>query len=463
MVFAETAYTWRKKVTREGYGPLRHWMQAHVFAGLVGPYLVLLHTAFQFRGLAGVLALMVLVVVASGVVGRFAYTAVPKVPSARRARGGCSPSGGCCTCPSPRPCSCWPPCTWPARCTTPPSCADPPVRFSSSLTRWALGAAAVAAVAVLAAWVATGGGVLSPGRLHAGRAGGGTMGGVASHAELSRQCAKCHAPPLGDGRMADRCLACHVDVRAELGDSAQLHGILPDGSQCLRCHVEHRGPTAVLTDFSGEGFAHERLGFSLAAHRELAGGGAVHLLQLPRGGNLPLRRGALRAVPRATTRRRSRPRTCGTGGAPAPPATTAWTASPPSATTRVAFRLTGRHVPVPCASCHTPVRALAAFADAPATCVGCHRAGRSAPRPVRHRLRRLPQPRRLERRGLRPHLPAGPRGRGRDRVPHLPPGDAQLPHLHLLRLPRRAGDAGRAHRRRVPRHRQLRRLPRHRP
>ncbi len=86
MVFAETAYTWRKKVTREGYGPLRHWMQAHVFAGLVGPYLVLLHTAFQFRGLAGVLALMVLVVVASGIVGRFAYTAVPRRPDAPGAR-----------------------------------------------------------------------------------------------------------------------------------------------------------------------------------------------------------------------------------------------------------------------------------------------------------------------------------------------------------------------------------------
>jgi hypothetical protein len=86
MIVAETAYTWRKKVTREGYGPLRYWMQAHVFAGLVGPYLVLLHTSFQFRGLAGVLALMVLAVVASGVAGRFVYTAVPKVPGAPGAR-----------------------------------------------------------------------------------------------------------------------------------------------------------------------------------------------------------------------------------------------------------------------------------------------------------------------------------------------------------------------------------------
>ena len=78
MLFAETGYTWRKNVRREGYGPMRHWLQAHVFTGLVGPYLVLLHTSFRFRGLAGVTALLVLVVVASGIVGRFAYTAVPK-------------------------------------------------------------------------------------------------------------------------------------------------------------------------------------------------------------------------------------------------------------------------------------------------------------------------------------------------------------------------------------------------
>lgn len=87
MMFAETGYTWRKNVHRQGYGPLRRWMQAHVFTGLVGPYLVLLHTAFEFRGLAGVTALLVLVVVASGLVGRFAYTAVPKVAGGAPERG----------------------------------------------------------------------------------------------------------------------------------------------------------------------------------------------------------------------------------------------------------------------------------------------------------------------------------------------------------------------------------------
>jgi hypothetical protein len=90
MLFAETGYTWRKNVQREGYGPMRRWLQAHVFTGLVGPYLVLLHSAFEFRGLAGIAALLAGVVVASGLVGRFAFTAVPKVGAAP----GAAPAGG---------------------------------------------------------------------------------------------------------------------------------------------------------------------------------------------------------------------------------------------------------------------------------------------------------------------------------------------------------------------------------
>jgi hypothetical protein len=76
MVVAETAYTWRKRPGRNGPGPLQVWLVAHVLAGLVGPYLVLLHSAFRFRGLAGVLTLLMLVIVASGMAGRYLYTAV---------------------------------------------------------------------------------------------------------------------------------------------------------------------------------------------------------------------------------------------------------------------------------------------------------------------------------------------------------------------------------------------------
>lgn len=86
MLVAETAYTWRKKPERTGPGPLRAWMQLHVFAGILGPYLVLLHSAFAFRGLAGLLTLIMLIVVLAGVLGRYAYTAgAPQLPGAPEA------------------------------------------------------------------------------------------------------------------------------------------------------------------------------------------------------------------------------------------------------------------------------------------------------------------------------------------------------------------------------------------
>jgi hypothetical protein len=247
------------------------------------------------------------------------------------------------------------------------------VRFhSSSLTRWALGAAAVAAVAVLAAWWATGGGIWSPGRLHAGGEGGVAMGGVASHAELSGNCAACHAPPVGEERMADRCLACHVEVREEVGDSTRLHGVLPDVGRCVQCHVEHRGPRAALTHFSGEGFAHERLGFSLAAHRRTAAGEpftcstchAQETFRFAEDGCASCHADYQAAFVTAHVE------DWGASCAACHDGRDRFSAFRHDT---LSFRLTGQHVRQECTACHAPVRTLAAFADAPSTCVGCHR------------------------------------------------------------------------------------------
>lgn len=73
MLFAETGYSWRKRTRRSGPGPVRLWLRLHVYAGLVGPFLVVLHSALRFRGLAGVVTLLMLVVVGSGLVGRFVH------------------------------------------------------------------------------------------------------------------------------------------------------------------------------------------------------------------------------------------------------------------------------------------------------------------------------------------------------------------------------------------------------
>lgn len=78
MIATETLYSIRKRVQRANWGRMSRWLEVHIFTGLVGPYMVLLHSSWKFNGLAGVVTFLTLVVVASGVVGRYIYTAVPR-------------------------------------------------------------------------------------------------------------------------------------------------------------------------------------------------------------------------------------------------------------------------------------------------------------------------------------------------------------------------------------------------
>jgi hypothetical protein len=78
MLATETLYTLRKRVRGFNYGPTGNWLKLHIFTGIIGPYLVLLHTAGKVNGLAGVLTLVTVVVVLSGFVGRYIYTAAPR-------------------------------------------------------------------------------------------------------------------------------------------------------------------------------------------------------------------------------------------------------------------------------------------------------------------------------------------------------------------------------------------------
>jgi len=78
MLMTETLYSFRKRSTSARWGSMSSWLRFHMFTGMVGSYMVLLHPAMRFRGLAGVVALLTLVVVISGLVGRYIYTAVPR-------------------------------------------------------------------------------------------------------------------------------------------------------------------------------------------------------------------------------------------------------------------------------------------------------------------------------------------------------------------------------------------------
>lgn len=78
MLMTETLYTLRKRSRSARWGRVSLWLQFHIFTGLVGPYMVLLHSSWKFHGLAGVVLLLTIVVVISGFVGRYIYTAIPR-------------------------------------------------------------------------------------------------------------------------------------------------------------------------------------------------------------------------------------------------------------------------------------------------------------------------------------------------------------------------------------------------
>ncbi len=78
MIATETLYTLRKRSRSARWGRMSAWLQFHIFTGLVGPYMVLLHTSWKFNGLAGIVMLFTLIIVISGFIGRYIYTAVPR-------------------------------------------------------------------------------------------------------------------------------------------------------------------------------------------------------------------------------------------------------------------------------------------------------------------------------------------------------------------------------------------------
>jgi len=78
MLMTEILYSLRKRSRLARWGRMSDWMEFHIFTGLVGPYMVLLHTSWKFNGLAGVITLFTIVIVISGFIGRYIYTRIPR-------------------------------------------------------------------------------------------------------------------------------------------------------------------------------------------------------------------------------------------------------------------------------------------------------------------------------------------------------------------------------------------------
>jgi hypothetical protein len=86
MLFTEVAYSARKRIAwLKRAGPMRWWLATHIFGGIVGPFLVLTHSALKFQGLAGFALALTALVVASGFFGRYLYNAIPRTISGAEA------------------------------------------------------------------------------------------------------------------------------------------------------------------------------------------------------------------------------------------------------------------------------------------------------------------------------------------------------------------------------------------
>jgi len=78
MLMTETLYSLRKRSRSVKWGRMSTWLQLHIFTGLVGPYMVLLHTSWKFNGIAGATTLLTIIIVISGIIGRYIFTRIPR-------------------------------------------------------------------------------------------------------------------------------------------------------------------------------------------------------------------------------------------------------------------------------------------------------------------------------------------------------------------------------------------------
>ena len=72
-------YGIRKRVRRlSRKGLLRHWLSFHIFLCSLGPFLIMLHTSFKVGGLVSISFWCMVLVVLSGIIGRYVYARIPR-------------------------------------------------------------------------------------------------------------------------------------------------------------------------------------------------------------------------------------------------------------------------------------------------------------------------------------------------------------------------------------------------
>jgi len=71
MILCVVLYILRKKIEKlECLGPLSLWLEIHIFFGILGPILIIFHSALKFNGVIGIGFWLMLIAVFSGIFGR---------------------------------------------------------------------------------------------------------------------------------------------------------------------------------------------------------------------------------------------------------------------------------------------------------------------------------------------------------------------------------------------------------
>lgn len=235
------------------------------------------------------------------------------------------------------------------------------MRRLAHLTPGKIAALATAGIVLLVLAV-NGGDLFSPGDLNAENHRNLQRGGVSSHAEIRGNCSACHAPPWSGETMADRCMACHTEIRHEIEMKQPVHGTLSAGTRCQSCHTEHRGAHAALTDLSR--FDHNCAAFKLDGKHTSVSCNACHTNNVYKGTVQSCV--GCHGEPKVPQVHKFN---YGTGCAQCHNTTT-WNSPDRSGFdhSRTAFKLTGKHTAANCNACHKNE----VFKGTPMTCVSCH-------------------------------------------------------------------------------------------
>lgn len=79
LIFANLLYLARRKLAKRNLGSLKTWLDLHVFTGLAGAMFVSFHATFQARStMSKVTSLSLVIVVVTGLVGRFLFALIPR-------------------------------------------------------------------------------------------------------------------------------------------------------------------------------------------------------------------------------------------------------------------------------------------------------------------------------------------------------------------------------------------------